>query len=58
MRVYIAKKGQEKFTGRLYDVGENPGVLTLRVRELSEKLQHRMESHIRGFLQAQSKAVQ
>ena len=57
MRVFIAEKDKAQYTGRLYDVIENPGILTLRVRSLSEKIQQRIESHIRGFLQAQAEAT-
>lgn len=58
MRVMIANKDEARYTGQLYDVGENPGLLTLSVRELSAKMQQRIEGHIRTFLQAQSKAAQ
>ncbi len=58
MRVFIADKEKAQYTGRLYDVAENPGVLTLRVRELSEKMQRRIEDHIQGYLQAQSRVSQ
>lgn len=58
MRVMIANKEDARYTGHLYDVGENPGLVTLSVRELSAKMQQRIEGHVRTFLQSQSKAAQ
>ncbi len=50
MRVYIVGRDDDRqLTGRLYDVEVNPGVDTLRVKDLARRIESSIQAAVRQY---------